>query len=519
VSDVERASLAELLCALSFASDVGMGQPMEHGLKTGYLGLQIADVLGLPLADRQAIFYGSLIKDAGCTACAAFFAAFFAGDDITPRSDCLLMKTESVRDAVAWFWRYAPEGALPWRMARFFSFMTSCRSAMRENITAHCEVGEMFARRLGLPEGVQRAVRYSWERWDGGGLAYGLAGENVPIAARTIHVAQVAQVAHYVGGPAAATEVARERRGKDFDPALVDALLRLAQQPVVWEMLDQDAAQEIILEARPPADFDSLAESQVDTICEVLADFADVKTRLTWNHSPDVAEAAVGIGRRLGLDASAAKDLRRAALVHDLGKAAVPLAILDKGDRLTAGEWERFRLHPYYTERVLARVAPLRGLAGTAASHHEWLNGQGYHRRVAGVQIPRGGRILATADTYVALLRQAGEPAKPERVLGGMRPLVGIQLDGACYEALQAFLSGAAPRPSAATRPYPANLSEREVEVLRLLVEGLGNRELARKLVLSEKTVEHHLDHIYSKLGVSCRTAAAVFAVQRGLVS
>ena len=158
--DTERASLAELLCALSFASDTGMGQPMEHGLKTGYLGLQLADALGLPLADRQAIFYGALVKDAGCTACAAFFAAFFGGDDIAPRSQCLLLKPDSARDAMAWFWRYAPEEALPWRVARFFSFMTGCRSAMQENITAHCEVGEMFARRLGLPEGVQRAVRF-----------------------------------------------------------------------------------------------------------------------------------------------------------------------------------------------------------------------------------------------------------------------------------------------------------------------------------------------------------------------
>jgi HD-GYP domain-containing protein (c-di-GMP phosphodiesterase class II) len=519
MATAEPASLAELLCALSFASDTGMGQQMEHGLKTAWLGLQLADALGLPLADRQAIYYGSLVKDAGCTACAAFFVLFFGGDDIAPRRDCLLNRPDSVRDAVTWFWRHAPEAALTERVSRFFAFMTECRPAMTESITAHCEVGEMFARRFGLPDSVLAAVRFSWERWDGTGLAYGLPGPRVPVTARIIHLTQVIQIAHFVGGPAAARSVARDRRGGDFDPDLVDVLLALAERPDFWTVLEMDSAQACILEMCPPTGFDALTESQLDTACEVLADFADVKSRLTWNHSCEVAEAALGIGRRLGLNDSELRDLRRAALAHDLGKAALPVGILDKGDRLSASEWERFRLHPYYTERVLARVGPLRHLAPTAGAHHEWLNGQGYHRQLVGEQIPPGGRILAVADTY-ATLRNAGPgPVDPEQVLRSIQPRVGAQLDDTCYAALQEWLTGAPARPAAAARTPPSALTPREQEVLRLVGEGRTNRDIAQALVLSEKTVEHHLDHIYDKLGVSCRTAAVVSALHHGLVA
>src|SRR5262245_56229392 len=110
-------SLAELLCALSFASDTGMGQPMEHGLKTAYIGLRLAEAAGLADEEKAGVFYGALLKDAGCTACATVFATFFDGDDLGPRSDCLLLRPDSVKDAIAWFWRHSPsDPALPTRI-------------------------------------------------------------------------------------------------------------------------------------------------------------------------------------------------------------------------------------------------------------------------------------------------------------------------------------------------------------------------------------------------------------------
>ena len=404
------ASLAEILCALSFATDTSMGQFMEHGLKTGYISLRLADVLHLGEEDRQGVFYGALLKDAGCTSCAGIFASFFAGDDLGAGRDRLLMKPDSVRDAVAWFWRHAPQDpSIGGRLGNLFSFMTQCRSVMKESVTTHCEVAEMFVRRLGLPKSVQDAVRYAWERWDGNGLAFGLKGSNVPIVARILHLAQVVEVAHYFGGKAAAIAVATERRGNDFDPEVVAAFLQLSMRGDFWSILEQEATQATILEMKPPAPFDLIAEAQIETVCEVLADFADVKSRNTWNHSLAVAETAVTIGRNLGLQQAQVSKLRRSALVHDLGKAAVPVGVLDKTSGLTAGDWERFRMHPYFTERILARIEPLADLVPDAMSHHEWVNGQGYHRGTFGDQIPLGGRILAVADSYVTESRALGK--------------------------------------------------------------------------------------------------------------
>jgi HD-GYP domain-containing protein (c-di-GMP phosphodiesterase class II) len=512
----ESASLAELLCALSFASDTGMGQPMEHGLKTAYIGLQLAEAAGLADEDRAGVFYGALLKDAGCTACGTVLATFFDGDDLSPRSDCLLLRPDSVKDAIAWFWRHAPsDPALPTRIGRLFSFMTQCRDVMKEGIAAHCEIGEMFAQRLGLPAGVQQAIRFSRERWDGKGLAYGRRGADTPVGARVLHLAQVVEVAYAFGAASAARAIATERRGADFDPDLVGAFLHRSEQPGFWDLLQGESAHETVLAMKPVCSYDRLTATDVDNACEVLADFADVKARSTWNHSRLVTETAVAIGARMGLTARELARLRRAALVHDIGKAAVPVGILDKPSPLSMEEWERFRLHPYYTERVLSRVGPLRELAADASAHHETLSGGGYPGRLTGQQISRSGRILAVADRFTVLSRTDGEP-DVERALQEMKPLVGTEFDPACYEALLAAQGKQQAYRPARARPT-SGLTEREIEVLRLGCSGLTNREIAKKLVLSEKTVEHHFEHVYNKLGVTSRTAASVYAIQNGL--
>ncbi|MBI2765459.1 MAG: HD domain-containing protein [Chloroflexi bacterium] len=511
-------ALAELLFALSLVADTGMGQPMGHGIKTAYISSMVAERVGLASDDRVGVYYGALLKDAGCSACGTVLAAFFDGDDLGPRADAILVRPDSVKDVIAWFWRHASsDPALPTRLGRLCSFMTHCRGVMQESISAHCEVGEMFARRLGLPVAVQQAIRFSWERWDGKGMAYGLRGAHVPIAARVLHLAQLVQAAHTFGGPAAARALVTDRRGTDFDPNLVGPFLDLSESEGFWDILDSESAQDAVLALKPPCPWDRLEPSRVDAVCEVLADFADVKARSIWNHSLLVAETAAGVARRLGLPAAEAGRIRRAALVHDLGKAAVPVGILDKGEALTAEERDRFCLHPYYTERALSRIEPLRELAADAGAHHEHLDGSGYHRQLSRDRIPLGGRVLAVADQF-SLRSRGPDGSDPSRALEDMRRLVGSQLDPDCYDALVASLGGGPlPRPG---RPKVAgNLTDREVEVLRLLCEGGSNRDIAKILVVSSKTVEHHLEHIYGKLGVTSRTAASVFAVQNSLVS
>jgi len=221
-------NLAELLCALSFATGLGLSERMEHGLNSAYLGLRLADALKLPREEREAIFYGALLKDVGCTACAAGFSAFFPDDELMPRSDIMLVDPTRLNDSIAWLSRNVPvDSQFPSRISRLLSFLVQCGPIVKEAMRGHCEIAELFARRLGFPEYVQRTLRFQWERWDGKGLNYGLKGSEVPLAARILHAALTLELAYGFGGPTAARALAQEQSGARFDPEVVDAFLTL----------------------------------------------------------------------------------------------------------------------------------------------------------------------------------------------------------------------------------------------------------------------------------------------------
>jgi HD-GYP domain-containing protein (c-di-GMP phosphodiesterase class II) len=512
-------NLAVLLCALSFATSLGLGERMEHGLNSAYLGLRLADMLNIPNEEREAVFYGALLKDVGCTACSATISAFFPDDELVPRLDFILVDPTRLNDIIAWFSRNVPlDSHLPNRISRLLSFLVQCGPVVKEMIRGHCEIGELFARRLGFPEYVQHTLRFQLERWDGKSLAYGLKGTAVPLAARILFVAVTLELAYGFGGPAAARALAREQRGARFDPEVVDAFLTLEKQADFWPTLEHESAQSVILAMQPPTSADRMMADQMEVVCEALADLVDIKIYESWNHSRIVAEVAVSMGSYLGLGGPEQTRLRCAALVHDIGNVAIPLHILEKGDSRSASEWEYYRLHSYYTQRVLERVAPLQELAPAAAAAHEWINGQGYHRQLIGEQIPLNGRILAVADSYAQLTQQQGDQVEPADALRKMRLLVGTQFDGSCYDALAASLTSAhRVKSTVPRRRQLGDLTEREAEVLRLLAQGQSNPQIAKTLVISRKTVEHHLEHIYNKIGVTCRTSAVVYAVQQGI--
>lgn len=509
------ASLAEMLCALSFVADIGMGQHIEHGLRSAYIGLEICRATGLSKEDEQAVFYGALLKDAGCTACAGVFAVLFGGDDLGPREDCLLIRPDHFTDAVSWFWRHAPPGAQgPMRMARLFSFLAECRGVMTEGVTAHCEIGQMYSTRLGLPESVGQTVHYSWERWDGKNMGYHLKRAEIPLTARVLHVAQTVEAAYSFGTETAVRAIARERRGTAFDPEIADTVLGLVDRPGFWNAFEKDSIHDDLMAMRPRPAFDDLDQPQMDGVCEVLADFADAKCRRTWHHSERVASIARDTAAAMNLPAAGVKDIWRAGLVHDIGKAAVPVGILEKGDYLSDAENERFRTHPGYTEDVLSRIEPLKGLAAIAGAHHEHLDGKGYHRGLGAADLGLPARILATADTYVLKLPSVGEDTG---LLADLQSLAGSALDADCIDGLRVAL-GDAPRDGGRLVTNPSRLTDREVEVLRIVAEGSTAKDAAEKLVISRKTVEHHLENIYNKLGVTSKTAAAVYAVTNGIV-
>jgi HD-GYP domain-containing protein (c-di-GMP phosphodiesterase class II) len=512
--------LAALLCALSFATGLGFGGHIEHGLGSASLGLQIADALALTEEEREAIFYGALLKDVACTACSAGIAAFFPDEEQVSLSDVILIDPSQFSEMIGWLSRYLRlDARFPTRIAKLLSFMVQCGPIVKETMRSHCEVAELFARQLGFPNYVQQTLRFQWERWDGKGMAYGLKGSTIPRTARILHLAQVLDLMYRFGGPAAAHVLAQEKRGTRFDPEGVDAFLALAQQEAFWSTFEEQSKQETLLARRPSTVADHALQDQTEQMCETLADFIDLKTRETWHHSRTVAEVAVGMGTCLGLEPGELIRLRCATLVHDVGKVAVPVNILAKGEQRSSSEWDTYRLHPYYTQRILERVEALRELAQAAAAHHEWVNGQGYHRQLCGEQIPFYGRILAVANTYARLVQRQGDQKDPAEALREMHSLVGRQFDRVCYDALVASVKSADSLGNVPRRPRKVgNLTEREAEVLCLLAQGRNTPQIAQTLDISKKTVEHHLAHIYDKLGVTCRTAAVVHAVRQGLV-
>ena len=513
--------LATLLCALSFATGLGFGGHMEHGLGSASFGLLLADELSLTAEEREAIFYGALLKDVSCTACSAGIVAFLPEGEDVLLSDVILLDPSQLSDMMGWLSKYfRMDRHFPGRIAKLLSFLMQCGPVVKEAMRSHCEVAEMFARQLGFPDYVQQALRFQWERWDGKGIAYRLKGPTIPRAARILHLAQVLDLTYRFAGPEAVRNLALEKRATRFDPEAVDALLVLTQRTDFWSDFEEQSTQEALLARRPSTPADYVREDQTQLVCETLADFTDIKTRETWHHSRSVAEVAVGIGSKLGLDANELTRLQCAALVHDIGKVAIPFTVLTKGEQRSSSEWETYRLHPYYTQRILERVNAFQDLAQTAAAHHEWVNGQGYHRQLSGEQIPFHGRILAVANTYTRLVQHQQENGgNPTEALCEMRSQVGIQFDSLCYDALVASLTGG----NSLVNPSPQSrkagkLTEREVEVLCLLAQGSNTPQIARTLGISGKTVEHHLSHIYTKIGVTCRTAAVVYAVQQGLV-
>jgi HD-GYP domain-containing protein (c-di-GMP phosphodiesterase class II) len=361
---------------------------------------------------------------------------------------------------------------------------------------------------------VLEALGAAYERWDGRGWPGELKGEEVPIASRLAQLAEFVEVANRLGGTDAARELARERRGDQFDPALAD--LVETEADVILSGLDEVGTWEAVIQAEPALAV-VLSGERFDAALLAIANFVDLKSPYFLGHSCAVAELAAEAGARLGLTGGELRTLRRAGLVHDLGRLGVSNAIWDKPGPLGAGEWERVRLHPYLTERMLRQSEALAPLAGIAVQHRERLDGSGYPRGLSGAAISRPARILGAADAYQAICEP--RPHRPSRsaevAAGELRADVkGGRRDAESVEAVLGAAGHRVPR----RHGGPAGLTPREVEVLRLLARGLSNKQIAKRLVISPKTVGNHAEHIYTKINASTRAAAGLFAMQHGLL-
>ena len=361
-----------------------------------------------------------------------------------------------------------------------------------------------------------RASLYqTFERWDGKGVPEGTRGDEILMTARLVNTADVLEVFHRSDGIEAAVRVAGQRRGTQFDPALVDLVEHHAD--VLFEGLDEAGSWSSVIGAAPEQD-EVLTGERFAGALEALADYTDVKSPFTLGHSRHVADLAGEAASVFGLSADGSEQVRRAGLVHDLGRLGVSNAIWDKRGALTPAEVERVRLHPYLSGRMLAACGALAPLGEIALQHHERLDGSGYPRGLRGDALTPAGRVLAAADAYVG--KTEPRPHRPR--LGADEAATALRaevhagrLDGG---AVDAVLRSAGHRVRR-RRVWPANLTSREVEVLRLLARGLSNKEIAEQLVISRKTASNHIEHIYAKLGVSNRARASVFALKHGLMA
>ncbi|HEX7297587.1 MAG TPA: HD domain-containing phosphohydrolase [Solirubrobacteraceae bacterium] len=507
-----RGTLGELLAALSLATDLGNGFPLEKTLRTCLIALAVGRRLDLDDAELADVYYLALLRSIACTSFAPEQGRALAGDDVAARrlmSHAYGAPPPEVQDLVQ---RKLGEGLPADERARAVAwFREHGRRLGDEMCLAHYDVGVRLAERLGVGARVGTCLGQVWERYDGLGMPNGLRGEELPIATRIVHLAFVVEVEHAVAGPAQARAEAQRRAGTHFDPAAAAAFADCCDELE----LDAGAAWERVVEAEPwqrprrPAGIDDLAA--------VLADFADLKSVYTLGHSSGVAGLAAGAAAVLGFGAPQAEEVRRAALVQELGRVSVPNRVWDREGPLSAGDWERVRMHPHHTERVLAYSPLLEPLGRLAAAHHERLDGSGYHRGTSARALSTAARVLAAADSYHAM--REPRPHRPALAAPEARAELEAQaragrLDAEAVAAVLAAAGEVPPR-----RAWPAELTGREVEVLRLIARGQSSAQVAAGLVISKRTVDHHVAHVYRKIGVSSRAGAALFAIEQGLLT
>jgi HD-GYP domain-containing protein (c-di-GMP phosphodiesterase class II)/DNA-binding CsgD family transcriptional regulator len=509
----ERVRLADLLAAVSVATDLGMGQEPEKAIRACLVATALARRMGTAEAEIPDVYYTALLRHLGCTA-TAHEEAYLGGDELAVRPVAERADFGNPRELLGLLFQTGRGTGI--ERGRYLArALRSGKKGDQAILTAVCEVGARLAERLGLGPGVRDGLYQAFERWDGTGTPRGLAADGICLPARLAEVGHQAVIFDRLGGPGLATEVVRRRAGGWFDPGVAEAFTRSGA-----DILDEIGSRDVweaVLEAEP-APPRTVGREGLDGLARACADMVDLKAPCLLGHSGEVAALSERAAVALGFDPEAVTDLRRAALLHDLGRVAVSNRIWEKPAALSRTEWERVRLHPYQTERILARSRVLEPLARTAGMHHERQDGSGYHRGTPGAEVPSAARVLAAADAFQAMTQD--RPHRPRLAPDAAAAALAEQarsgrLDPECVRAV---VEAAGQPPPRIRTVWPAGLSDREVEVLRLLARGLSNRAIAGSLSISPRTAEHHVQHIYTKIGASTRAAAAMFAMEHGLL-
>ncbi len=431
--------LSEVLSGLSHALDITEGQARGHAERSCLIGMRLAGVLGLDDETRSSLFYALLLKDAGCSSNAAKVASLFGADDALVKSTRRLTDTSSLPRALMHVVRTAGAGRSVVSRGRHVAMvLRSGRGGARALVELRCERGAEIARALGFGDTTARAILELDEHWDGTGYPNGLSGEEISLPARIMCISQTAEVFWQRGGPQLADEFARRRRGTWFDPDLVDALAMLQDDTAFWRSL----ARPNVAALEPPDRVLVADDARLDQVAHAFASIVDAKSPYTAHHSEGVSAIAVALARLLGLDARVQGTLRRAALLHDIGKLGVSNRILDKPGPLGEGEWVTVRRHPRWSMEILSRVRAFDEVARIASAHHERLDGSGYWRGLTAEDLDPPSRILAVADVAEALSAERPyRPAlSPDRVLSIVREAANRTLDRDACRALEDVL-------------------------------------------------------------------------------
>jgi len=510
---------ADFLMALAYATDLATGHSRDFALRSCVLAMRMADAAGLDEGMRRAIYHQALLRYIGCNADSHLLAAAW-GDEIALRRELQGLDFGDKAEFAAVFVRAITRlfpGLPPQELAEAVG--RGLAEAAQINVpilSGHCEVAQRIAERLGLPPELRETLGQIYERWDGRGLPRGLAGEAVKFPVRLVTLAQDAIALTEAHGFATMTALIAKRAGGAYEPELVARFLAGAER--FMEGLDGPVDRETIL-ALEPRPYAMLDEAACEEAYLAIADFIDMRMPFTFGHSRAIAALAASAAKRMGLPAGDIRDVRWAAYAHDIGELTVPVATWMRAGALTERETDAARLHPYHGERALTALGGEgKAVAALVQRHHERLDGTGYYRNSRAPDLSPAARILAAAEAF-----QTAREARPHRSAASDATVAGT-LRGAvkegklCPDAVEAVLACAGQPARRAMPERLAGLTPREIEVLRLIAAGDTTKEAARKLEIATKTADNHIQSLYSKIGVTTRAGAALYALERGLI-
>jgi putative nucleotidyltransferase with HDIG domain len=431
---------SEIISALSVALDITQGHPHGHSMRSAIIGMRLAEELKLSVDDRSALFYALLLKDLGCSSNSAKMVYLFGADDLTVKRSARMVDWTKSSQAIKHCWKHcAPGGTTVEKLLKMGAMVRGGAEATRRLVEVRCERGAEIARLLHLPEATAQAILDLDEHWDGGGHPHRLIGDEISLLGRICCLAQTVEVFFSTVGLHGALDVAEERRNRWFDPQLVDLLAGLKGDEAFWTRLAGDDLLSHLSEYEPP-EVTLLADDDcLDRVAEGFARVVDAKSPWTYQHSTRVAEIAVGVAEQFNVAPELVRDVRRAALLHDIGKLGVSNLILDKPGKPTSEEFDQIRKHPDYSLQILSQVGAFGTLADVASAHHERIDGRGYHRRQAGTEFHWVSRVLAVADICEAM--SAKRPYRDEmswsRIHEIMSQDIGSGIDADCFAALE----------------------------------------------------------------------------------